>query len=73
MQFLMRSESIVALFTILVMAVGISISAIAASSHGSLATSYTSVLIGFGLFIVVGFAIAAAVQNGKAKNPNLGK
>jgi hypothetical protein len=55
------------------MAIGISISAIAASSHGSLATSYTDVLIGFGLFIVVGFAVAAAVQNGKARNSNLRK
>jgi hypothetical protein len=67
----MRSESIVAVFTILVMAIGISISALGASSHGSLATEYTIVLIGFGLFVVAGFAIAAFIQNSKKGNTSL--
>ncbi len=63
----MRSESVVALFTILVFAIGIAIAAVAASIHGAASTTYTSVLIGFGLSIVIGFAIAAMILNGRAK------
>ncbi len=63
----MRSESVVSLFTILVIALGIGISAVTASTHGSAATAYTTIIIGFGVFIVVGFAIAALVLNGRSR------
>ena len=63
----MRSESVVSLFTILVIAIGIGISAVAASTHGSAATAYTTLIIGFGIFVVFGFAVAAFVLNGRAR------
>ncbi len=63
----MRSEAVVALFTILVIAIGVSISAAAASTHGVAATTYTTILIGFGVSITVGFAIAGLIMNGKTK------
>lgn len=57
----------VSVFTILVVAIGVVIAAAAASSHGSAATTGTTVLIGFGLVIVLGFAIAGFVLNGRSK------
>ena len=66
----MPNDTAVALFMILVIAVGISISAVAASTHGSAATQYTSVLIGFGLSIILMFALAALIANGRAKSAN---
>jgi len=63
----MRSESVVSLFTILAIALGIGISAVAASTHGSAATAYTTIIIAFGIFVVFGFAIAALILNGRSK------
>jgi hypothetical protein len=63
----MRSESIVSLFTILVIGIGIAIAAVAASTHGSASTVYTSLIIGFGVMIVFGFAIAAFILNGRSR------
>jgi hypothetical protein len=64
----MRSEAVVSLFTILVIAIGIVIAAVAASSHGSAATIYTTLIITFGITVVLGFAIAAFVLNGRSKS-----
>lgn len=63
----MRSESVVALFTIIVLAIGISISAVAASTHGAAATPLTSLIIVFGVLVTVGFALAALIMNGRAR------
>lgn len=53
-------------FTIIMIAIGIGIAAVAASTHGVASTPYTTLLIGFGLFIVLGFAIAGFIMNGRS-------
>ena len=63
----MANDTAVALFAALLMAVGIIISAAAASTHGDPATVYTNVLIGFGLSIIVIFSLVALVANGRSK------
>jgi len=63
----MRSENVVSLFTILVIAIGIVISAVAASTHGTAATTYTTIIIAFGVTIVLGFAISALILNGRSR------
>jgi hypothetical protein len=63
----MANDTAVALFAALLIAVGIIISAAAASTHGAGATIYTNILIGFGLSIILIFSLAALVANGRSK------
>jgi hypothetical protein len=65
----MANDTGVALFAALLLAVGIIISAAAASTHGSAATIYTNVLIGFGLSIILIFALSAFIANGRSRTP----
>ncbi|MDA4112191.1 MAG: hypothetical protein OK439_06595 [Thaumarchaeota archaeon] len=64
----MANDTTVGLFMVLLIAVGIVISAVAASTHGSAATVYTTILIGFGLSIILIFALTALIANGRAKS-----
>ncbi len=64
----MANDTAVALFAALLLAVGIIISAAAASTHGNAATLYTDVLIGFGLSIILIFALGALVANGRSRS-----
>ena len=61
----MPSDTIVASLIVVAVAIGVVISAVAASTHGTLASLYTLVLIGYGVLIVLSFGIAGAVARGR--------